>query len=91
MDFVRSPRTSRALHKQTMQSVCAESARDSLRCVETTVFGRKSPERVAALGGRERVRGQSGQGKNLLAGAHTAQRMMPQRSCVLWHRACENL
>lgn len=91
MDFVCLHRSTRALHKQTMQSVCGERARDSIFCVETAVFGRTSPERVAALGGRDRVRGHCGQGKNLLAGAYTAQRMMPERSCVLWHRACENL
>ena len=37
-------------HKQSLHPVCAERARDSICCAGTTLLGRESPHRVAALG-----------------------------------------
>ncbi|SUS08100.1 hypothetical protein DF3PB_580007 [uncultured Defluviicoccus sp.] len=37
-------------HKQSVHPVCAESARDSIRCAATTLLGRESPDWVAARG-----------------------------------------
>ncbi|SUS06256.1 hypothetical protein DF3PB_260007 [uncultured Defluviicoccus sp.] len=36
-------------HKQSVHSVCAENARDSICCAATTMLGRESPDWVAAL------------------------------------------